>query len=158
MASDVEKLDIFRVMKAADTKNPQFFTKLSDDEVKQLQPFLIMRWLTGTSSPRQVYFMNEFVNPYAFSLTNHKQLIWQLLTVATDGKNRRYEWIKAPGRATSNKPLSVDVIRQCYGYNTKHANEALQCLTVDDIIDMADDLGWQHDELQKITKEWKQKR
>lgn len=158
MASETEKLDIFRVMKAADAKNPQFFDKLTEEEVKQLQPFLVMRWMTGTSSARQVYFMNEFVNPYAFSLTNHKRLIWQLLTVAADGKSRRYEWIKAPGKATSNKPISVDVVRQYYGYNTKHANEALACLTVDDVIDMADELGRQHDEIQKITKEWKPKK
>lgn len=158
MASETEKLDIFRVMKAADAKNPQFFDKLTEEEVKQLQPFLVMRWMTGTSSARQVYFMNEFVNPYAFSLTNHKRLIWQLLTVAADGKSRRYEWIKAPGKAASNKPISVDVVRQYYGYNTKHANEALACLTVDDVIDMADELGRQHDEIQKITKEWKLKK
>lgn len=158
MASNTEKLDIFRTMKAVDSKNPQFYDKLTEDEVKQLQPFLVMRWMTGTSSARQVYFMNEFVNPYAFSLTNHKRLLWQLLTVAADGKSRRYEWIKAPGKATSSKPVSVDVIRQHYGYSTKHANDALPCLTVDDIIDMAIDLGRQPEDIQKITKEWKPKK
>lgn len=158
MASDAEKLDIFRVMKAADGKNQQFFSKLSDDEAKQLQPFLIMRWMTGTSSARQVYFMNEFVNPYAFSLTNHKHLLWQLLTVAADGKSRRYEWIKAPGRATSNKPVTVDVVKQYYGYSTKHANDAIGCLTVEDVVEMAADLGRQPEDIQKINKEWKPKK
>lgn len=158
MASETDKLEIFRVMKAADAKNPHFFDKLSEEEVKQLQPFLVMRWMTGTSSPRQVYFMNEFVNQYAFTLTNHKRLLWQLITIAADGKNRRYEWIKAPGRAMSNKPVSVDVIRQHYGYSTKHANDALMCLTVDDVVEMAVELGRQPEEIQKITKEWKPKK
>lgn len=158
MASNTDKLDIFRTMKAADSKNPQFYDKLSEDEVKQLQPFLVMRWMTGTSSPRQVYFMNEFVNPYVFSLTNHKRLLWQLLTVASDGKSRKYEWIKAPGKATSSKPVSVDVIRQHYGYSTKHANDALPCLTVDDVVEMAIDLGRQPEDIQKINKEWKPKK
>lgn len=159
MASETtEKLDIFRVMKAADGKNPQFYDKLTEDEVKQLQPFLVMRWMTGTSSARQVFFMNEFLNPYVFSLTNHKRLLWQLLTVAADGKSRRYEWIKAPGKATSNKPVSISVIQQYHGYNTKHANEALLCLTADDVVEMAIDLGRQPDDIQKINKEWKPKK
>lgn len=158
MASDTDKLDIFRVMKAADAKNPLFFNKLTEDEAKQLQPFLVMRWMTGTSSARQVYFMNEFVNPYVFSLTNHKQLLWQLLTVAADGKSKRYQWIKAPARATTSKPTSASVVQDYYGYNLKHANDALACLTVDDVIDMAEDLGRQHEEIQKITKEWKAKK
>ena len=158
MANDAQKLDIFRVMRAASSKKENFLDTLDEDEVKQLQPFLTMRWMTGTSSARQVYFMNEFVNPYAFSLTNHKQLLWQLLVVAADGKQHRYEWIKAPGRATSGRPLSVDVIQRTYGYNTNHANQAMKCLTVDDVVDMAQELGIPNEDIQKITKEWKPKK
>lgn len=160
MASDAPapKLDIFRVLGAANKKTRDFPSTLDEAEVKALQPFLVMRWMTGTSDARQVYFTNEFVNPYAFSLTNHKTLLWQLMTIANSGKNQKYSWIKAPARASSSKPVSVGVLQRRYKYNTTDANEALALLDVDDILEMAVDMGCQPDDISKITKEWKPKK
>ena len=95
------KLDIFRVLKNADLKNVDFFGKLTEEEQKAFQPFLVARWLSGTYSARQIYFINEIVNSLVFSLPNHKQLLWQLLTICTSGKQQRYIWNKLPSKVST---------------------------------------------------------
>ena len=152
------KLDIFRALGALNKKDGAFCSKISSDELKSMQPFVVMRWATGTSDASQVFLTNEFVNPYAFSLQNHKELLWKLLTVTNSGTMKKYNWIKAPSRKTSSKPMSVEVIQRMYHYSKSDAIDALTLLTVDDILDIAQEVGAQSDELSKITKQWKQKK
>lgn len=159
VTSPAPKLDIFRVLGAANKKNKDFLDTLTPEEVKAFQPFLVMRWMTGTDSARQVFFTNEFVNPFAFSLSgSHKQLLWQLLTIANSGKNQKYEWVKLPAKTTTSKPTSVSVLKRMYHYSTDECNDALKILNVDDILELATDLGLQPDDISKISKEWKPKK
>lgn len=149
------KLDIFRVLGQADSKHAEFYEKLTDEERKELQPFLVSRWLTGTSDPLQIVLINEFVNPYAFSLTKHKQLLWQLITVANSGRKQRYQWLKLPSKRESGKPNALRVVKEYYTYSTKDAIDALDILTRDQVLEMAEDLGWQPDDIAKVKRELK---
>jgi len=149
------KLDIFRVLKQADLKNAEFYEKLTDEERKAFQPFLVTRWLSGTYSARQIYFLNEFVNPLAFSLANHKQLLWQLMTICTSGKSQRYVWNKLPSRTSTARPVSAKLLADHYGYSLSKAVDALECLTGNDILDIAETMGLQAEDQSKIRKEYK---
>lgn len=147
-----ERLDIFRVLKAADIKNTNFYSDLEEEEKKQLQPFLIMRWLTGTFSKQQVFMINEVLNPYVFSLYQHKELLWKLSTICTSGKNQRYVWNKIETK-TIEYPVSVQIIQEFTGYNSKDAVQVLKLFEPIDIIEMAEELGWQEEEINKSRKE-----
>lgn len=149
------KLDIFRVLKQADVKNADFYQKLTDEERKAFQPFLVARWLSGTYSARQVYFLNEIVNQLVFSLAPHKLLLWQLLTICTSGKPQRYVWNKLPAKSSTPRPVSTKAIAERYSYSTTKATAALECLTGNDVLEIAEQLGWQAEELTKIRKEYK---
>jgi hypothetical protein len=154
MTTTAPKLDIFRVLNALNNKDVEFFNNLTEGEQKAFQPFLVMRWMSGTLDARQVYFINELVNPYAFSLASHKALIWDLLIVCNSGKSQRYTWNKLPASATSSQPVSARVVSQYFKYSIKDANDALKSLSKHDILDIAEDLGFQPDELAKIKKEY----
>lgn len=149
------KLDIFRVLKAADGKKGDFFESLTDDERKEFQPFLVGRWMSGTAHPAQVCLLNEFFNPYAFALTTHKQLLWQLLTVCNVGKAQRYVWNKLPAKRESGRPNAIRAVREFYGYNTEHAIDALDILTRSQVLEIAENLGWQQEDIAKIRREIK---
>lgn len=148
-------LDIFRVLGAADKKQADFYAKLTDDERKEFQPFLVTRWMSGTPNPSQVCLLNEFVNPYAFSLTSHKQLLWQLLTICTSGKSQRYVWNKLPSKRETGRPNAVKAVKEYFGYSTKDALDAMEILTRSQILDFAEQLGWQPDDIAKIRREIK---
>lgn len=149
------KLDIFRVLGAADKKQADFYAKLTPEERKEFQPFLVARWMSGTSAPVQLCLLNEFVNPYAFSLTNHKQLLWQLLTICSTGKSQRYVWNKLPAKRETGRPNAIKCVKEYFGYSTRDALDAMEILTRSQILDFAEQLGWQTEEIAKIRREIK---
>lgn len=146
------KLDIFDVLKNISTKNVAFYDSLTNDQVNSFQPLVVMRWLSGTFSKQQVYLINELVNPFVFSLHTHKKLLWQLMSTCTAGKTQKYTWKKKLGKVTSN-PASVKVVREYFHYSTTQAKKAVGLLQSGDIISMAEELGWQDDEINAVCKE-----
>jgi len=151
------KLDIFQMLNSIDRKNDQVFSSLTEEEQKAFQPLVAMRWLSGIKSERQIVFLNEFVNPYIFSLYTHKNLLFKLMTVCTSGTINRYRWNKMNSKKRGNKPLSVTVIKEYFNYTNIQAIEALSFLSADDILQYATELGWQKDEISKLKQELKPK-
>jgi hypothetical protein len=149
------KLNIFDVLSKISTKDTKFFENLSEEEQKAVQPLVIMRWLTGTSSARQVFFLNELLNPMVFQLDKHKQLLLNLMTICCSGRSQRYQWNKPVSKKTSKTPTLVKVIKQTFGYNTVDALDALPILDNDTIMSYAESLGMQTDEIKLIKKELK---
>lgn len=149
-------LDIFKVLDAINKNNPKYYDTLSEQQLKELQPFVVMRWVTGTSSEWQIQYVNELVNPFVFNLlADHKRLLFNLLTICGPGKFQKYSWIKGPSKKTTSKPMAVSVLKKLYNYSTSQAEQALALHTVDDILDYAEQLGYQTDEISKIRKEMK---
>ncbi len=155
--SESHKLDIFEVLRNIDVKNRDYYKSLTDEEKKALSPFVVMRWMTGIRDPRQIYYMNEFVNPFVFPLQKHKDLLLELMMVSTSGKKQRYKWMKQPKKKTSGQTKLVNLVKNYFGYNTKHAVDALPLLSNDDLMSYAEQLGYQKDEISAIKKEMKKR-
>lgn len=149
------KLDIFQVLGKISTKDTGFYANLSEEERKGFLPVVVMRWLSGTSSAKQIYFINELVNPFVFNLHKHPELLYHLMTLCGPGKAQRYYWNKAASNKTSKVPTVVSVIREQFGYSTTQALEALPLLSNEDILEYAEDLGKQKDTISKLKKELK---
>ncbi len=155
MSEQKYKLDIFKVLEKLSLKDRKYFASLSEEDIKSLQPLVLMRWMSGTSEARQVYFLNELLNPMVFPLTKHKMLLIDLLMISAPGKNKRYFWNKARGKRTSNTPKAVSLIKNHYGYNTNDAIDALKILTNEEILEMAEMYGMQPADIKELTKELK---
>jgi len=155
MSTQKYKLNIFDVLGKLSNGNAAFYDKLTEEEEKALQPLVVMRWLTGADDARQVYFLNELVNPLVFPLTNHKKLLVQLMSICTSGRTKRYKWTKAKSKKTSKASACVSVIKDYFEYNTRHATEALPLLDDETILFYAGELGRQPDEIRAIKKELK---
>lgn len=149
------KLDLFGLLGAISEKNLTYYEELPDESKKEFQPFVIMRWLTGTHSKRQVYFLNAVVNPFVFDLgQHHKLLMYYLLTLCTSGKQQRYTWTKPPS-ATKVSKLVLTVICDYFAYTKRQAIDAAKLLSSEDILDYAEQLGWQKEDITKLKKEFK---
>lgn len=156
MTKKTYKLDIFNTLGQINQKNTEFFQGLTEDEKKGFQPMVTMRWMSGTSSPLQVVLLNELVNPYVFSLPNHKDLLFKLMTLCSSGKQRN-KWITRKDTDRVNCKHSIEVIKNHYGYSTQSAYDVLPLLNADTIISMAEDQGIQKDILTKLKAELKTK-
>ena len=149
------KLDIFQVLDHISNKDINFYRNLTEEEQKAFMPLVVMRWLSGTSSARQIYFLNELVNPHIFTSHQHKELLFYLMTVCAPGKKQRYFWNKTLSKKSTATPTAVSVIREYFGYNTLEAIDAMKLLSNDNIMLYAEELGTQTDQLSKLKKELK---
>lgn len=127
------------------------FDKLTEEGQKVAHPLVIMRWLSGTGDEAQIIRLNEFANKYIFSLGNDKALLFRLLAAACTGKTQRAQWIKGPG--SSDTKLTIQVICDRYECSTREAASYVGMLDTWDVIRCAEEIGWDKDQLKKLTTE-----
>lgn len=148
-----KNFDLFEGLANLGKKNYNWYSGLSDAGKKSASPFVMARWMTGTSDQAQLVRINTFVNPYLFQLGAEKDLLFKLLAASATGRNVRYNWIKAPGAKTAVK-LKIEVIKQFYDISTREANMYLKNIDEDDIMEMADQLGWEKADITALKKEF----
>ncbi|WP_407305369.1 hypothetical protein [Acinetobacter sp.] len=144
--------DLFEGLSKLSGRDLQWYSKLSAEDQKAASPFVIARWMTGTSDQAQLVRINTFVNPYVFSLGQEKSLLFSLLAAAATGKTKRYKWMKAPGAKAAVK-LRLEVIKQYYEVSTREAGGYAATIDGEDILEMAENLGWEKEDLAKLKKE-----
>lgn len=149
------KLNIFRVLGHINKKDRQFYQTLTEQEQKAFAPLTVQRWLSGIDDPAQIIFLNELVNPYVFSLQKHKNLLYKLMTICTDGHQVRYSYPKNKSAKGSNLLTVIQVVKDYFNYSTKDAFITLPLLSDEDILTYASELGRQNDEIIKIKRELK---
>lgn len=146
---DRSSFDLFEGLSALSARDKGWFDSLSPEGQKAAAPIVIARWMTGTSDPAQLIRLNTFVNPYLVGGCADKSALFKLLAIAATGKTRRYNWIKAPG--TKAKKHSIEVIKEYYECSTREA--VTYVVSSDDLVEMAEALGWDKDEITKLKKE-----
>jgi hypothetical protein len=73
----------------------------------------------------------------------------------TTGKPQRCTWLKQPSTAGTAKPITNRVVREYFGYSKRDATSSLSLLEEGDIMLMAEELGYQPDDITKLRKELK---
>jgi hypothetical protein len=150
-------LDIFEALDRINHNDFGYFATLSEEQQKSFSPYVAMKWMQGTNKKKQLVRLNNRVNPYVFALgNNHKQLMFMLMCSCTEGNGQRYTWSKGSTKAPA-KAHSVGVIMEAYKYTQKQAREVLHMFNMDEILELAQYLGRQTDELTKIKSEHKSK-
>lgn len=129
---------------------------MSEEEQKEFAPLVFQRWLSGSKNAGQISFLNEVVNPFVFDLSKHKELLYMLMTVCTDGSFKKYTWQKAKGRAVPSMPTALDVVERMNPYLTRsQALDTLKLFSETDVLEMALELGCDKNETSKIKAEFK---
>jgi hypothetical protein len=100
----VFKLDIFRLLRAIDQKDRAYFDKLTPEEVKEISPRVLVRWMTGIidqGDPLEyeyrILMVNEHYNRNMYDINDrqHAKLKYFLATTTSLGnRTYRYEYIK----------------------------------------------------------------
>jgi len=145
------KPTIFEILSYIDKKQ---LTKIEDEEFNKIfVPFITAKWLAFTTNPVQIYAINENVNPYLFSLYKHKPLLWKLMCGVTNGKSQRYTWIK--NVSESKKSQTVELLAVYLNCSKREAREHVDTYSEQDIVTIAEQMGKDKDEINKLKKEFK---
>lgn len=145
------KFDIFEVIKDIQSRNISFFDHLEDYEVKQISPFVIMKWLSGVKDKQQILLLNEVVNERIFLLSKHNKLLYKMLMTTCTLKDKRCFWIKRPSKKSTSQ--SLNIISDYYNCSIDDAKLYMKSNSLEDIIDMAESLGHDKEVIAKIKKE-----
>lgn len=142
------------LLEQIDRKNYGLWDKLSEEQRKEFSPLITMRWMAGTTDPVQLIFLNEIVNVVVFSLGDKKELLLKLLTVCSQGKPRRYQWINYKMAAGSKKQKrAVELIAKHYQISYKEAEDSRRLFSSEEIMELGEMHGLQKDELRDLKKE-----
>ena len=155
------KLNLWPFLDSISYKNVNYYDTLTVENLKEFSPYVVMRWLSnGTPSEqaRQICFLNEFVNPYAFELQKHKKLLYNLMSVCTTGTKQNYKFLPAKPQRITEFPMSVDLVKREFDYSSRDAAKVLVLLTDENIIGMGENYGLQKAEIAALKKELKKRK
>ena len=108
------KLALSRVLTALDKKDYGFFDRLTEDEQKEIQPYVLLRYIAfvkGSTDLREWYMRaaNEFVNKGFWDVSaKHKKLLWNMLCdVSPNMGNQYHEWVPMKKESKNKKRATL---------------------------------------------------
>jgi hypothetical protein len=136
------KLDIFKVLNEISNGNVDYLDSLPEEQAKQFSAYLTMLWIRGatTDSDAHIVLTNELVNPYVFSLSKHPKLLYKLLCTANGFGGKQFYRFNKKNKSISSE--SIEIIKQKYGYSNREAMGVLPLFTEEDIMEIAQDIGY----------------
>ena len=144
---------MFGLLAQMDSKNVEFYDQLDEDTKKEFHPLVAMRWASSKSGD-QLILLNELVNPVVFRSDYSPSVLYKLMTACSDGKKAKYTWIpKKKKDKTFN--LSTQAISEYYKCSEKDARIYRKRFSLEEVLEMADDLGYDSETVKKIKAEYK---
>lgn len=144
-----DAFDLFAFLSKLNHRDLTAFSKLTEEGQKAASPVVIGRWLAGTTDPLQLVRLNEVANRYIFSLGQDKALLFSLLAASCSGNVNRCYWQKSPG--AKSERLRIKVICETLECTSREA--ATYVLPSETVVQWAEELGWNDDELKKLRAE-----
>lgn len=138
------KLDIFDVLRNINNKNYHYLDQVEDPSA--FTPFVVHSWISSSTDPLQIMLLDEFVNKRYFKLSAHPDLLYKLFCITARNKNMKYNWLYK--KQSSNDALTI--IAEYLKCSKREAKLHIDSFTLDDIKEMADELGYQPAEIKKL--------
>jgi len=154
MASKEYKLDVFKTLEHIAKKDYKFWDTLTDEQIKGFQPLVVQQWMCGVDDGLQIFLVNTVVNNAVFQLSNHKQLLFQLMCAASTTK-QRCKWTKK--KPLSNFPKALKVLSEYTGDAKKICKDYFFAYTNEEIVLMCEELGYQKKEIADLKRELKKR-
>jgi hypothetical protein len=143
-----DKLDIANEMRQFDNKNREFYSELTEEELKKFSNYLMIRWGSAVqgSNDLQAYYLiscNENLNKHFFELSRYPELQWLLATtVSPDMGAFRHDWIKVKKQEGKNNK-TIKFLKQLYPHYSQDDIELLAEINdTRDIKELARKHGW----------------
>jgi hypothetical protein len=153
------KSNLSDILNSLDKKDYAVYSKMAEDQKKEFQPFVLMRYMSA-SSDNELYSLvvvNEYVNKYFWDLSSEKELQSKLLAASGIGKKSYHQWI--PNKTVNANSLHAFVL-EIFDNKNWHCNKGeieLFCKmnTIEDINNLCSEYGKTKDEQKKIVDQYK---
>lgn len=98
------KVPIEQVMAAADLRNGDYYSKLSDEDRKSVNTYMAQRWASQVQGSREVQehylvTINDLSNiDYIATTSQHDEMRWRVIALCGLGSKLRHEFIPPKGQ------------------------------------------------------------
>lgn len=151
MTQKKKQVDIHQVLADISSKDVGKFAALSAEEMAKIPaPIVLMRWMYGTRSKEQILRLNDLVNTTVFHTYKHPRLLVYSMMVSAAGKGKN-RWIPKAGKS-SKKAAVISCISEYLDCTEREARETSELISLDDVLDMATEMGYSPEEISKIKK------
>lgn len=141
-----EKLTIAEQMRAFDSRDRDFYSKLSAERKRQYSSFMMLKYGANVEGPPilQEWYLrahNERVNQNFFDIGTHPKLQWLMCTtVSPNMGNQRHYWL-APKKQSQTK--AVKFLEKHFPLLSDRELEMMADInTRQQLVEMARDLGY----------------
>jgi len=148
------KNDLFGVViPALDRRNKKFYSKLNDEQKKDIAIWPLTRWMSSTSRDpgTQIWNVNTVMNSRSKFLNKHKELQWMLLAMTGTGRPDKHEWIAPPKGIKKNRVEEI-VLQYFPNLNDDELELFQKINTVEDLEDFLVDNGFSDKEIEGLLK------
>ena len=143
------KFDLFGTLKLINTSTLGVYETIPDEDKSKASPFLIMKYLSGVSDRRQVVMLAQYVNPIIFTCQD-KGFLFDVMAASTSGRQTNVKW---PGVMKTAASKYDAVVARFFDCSIREAKTMTEFYTKEEIIQMAEDLGMDDDEIKKLKKD-----
>lgn len=144
---------IFDILGAFGRGPRNMFDEMTDDDLKSIHPYVLLRWLAGSNDPALIVWLNATANVSNNSQHRHKRLNLSIMQTVR-GLGVRPKWIAPPARSKKSS-RAITVIKESLLCSTRDAEAHLSVIDAQTVIEEAQRLGWQPDDIKKLTQELK---
>lgn len=140
-------LDLKRELAAVDLRNKDFYDKLTDEEKKSFNPYILMRFVSNVDGDADlqewfVLMTNELVNKNHWTLSkNHKGLLWKLYAGVGAGVKAFHPYLAA-GKAEKANKLESLIAELNPAMKMSDVKLLTSLMDKNDIEDLFDKLGY----------------
>lgn len=127
-------MSLFKLFDAINDEDFSFVDKMTDEEVKEIAPFVLLGWMHGAEENTAIHSImtDLYCNQYVFSLAKHPRLLLKSFVYANgDIDNTRYKFKKPNQSKTQSK--EVKYVASYYGCSLKDAEDYVSILSEQDI-------------------------
>lgn len=148
-----------KVLGALDNRQITFYDTLTEDEKKDFQPYVLMRFMSHSETNPELAKLsliatNEFVNKYQWDLPKEKELYAKLLAASGLGFKQNHKWIAGKNSNSSSDPVKSLVKEKFktmnWFANNVELNLYISRMSNNDVKDLCDEFGKQKEEAKKI--------
>lgn len=155
------KNNLSDILNSLDKKDYTIYNKMSDEQKKEFQPFVLMRFMSSVPNDDESLYslvlVNEYVNKYFWDLSTDKELQSKLLSASGLGNKKYHQWI-------ANKTINSNAIHafiiEVFNNKNWHCNNTeidmfCKMNTLEDITDLCNEYGKTKDEQKRIVDQYK---
>lgn len=148
------QLPLKSVLSAIDKRDATFYNKLNDEQKKEFNPWLLMRFCSnvqGKNAANYIYLTNELVNKN-FNVVKSPELHWLSLKSCGSGSIESHSFIKPPN--TKKKKDKIVEFLQEHRPQMKldDINLLIQINSVDELKEFAKGCGYDDKTIKDIFK------